>query len=520
MADEESTLPSHRRDGIKSSVHNIAAQRRRKHAIMLGKERREVLIRTKRMCIEGLANYNEESLETNMLIDEEKAALDTQTSKIVEDLKSALLLQGKVPTERKVDMLRALRHLLSKTEIPPIDAAIRAGVIPALVQCLSFGSEDDQLLEAAWCLTNIAAGESEETKSLLPSLPLLIAHLGEKSSLPVAEQCAWALGNVAGEGEELRNILLAQGALIPLARLMVSDKGSMAQTAAWALSNLIKGPDSRAATDLIKVVGTLDAIKRHLQMGDNELATEVAWVVVYLTALSEYALHVLAKSEAVPLLIGRLAASDNLQLLIPVLRSLGNLIAGADYVISAVLIVGQDITDRAISALVKCLKSENRALKKEAAWVLSNISAGSLQHKELVFSSEAASFLLDLLSSAPFDIRKEVAFVLGNLCVSPGDGVRQPDIIVNNLVSLVNNGCLPGFLNLVRSPDVEAARLGLQFLELVMRGMPNGEGPKLVELEDGIDAMERFQFHENEEMRIMANTLVDKYFGEDYGLDE
>lgn len=35
-----------------------------------------------------------------------------------------------------------------------------------------------QLLEAAWCLTNIAAGEPEETKALLPALPLLIAHLG------------------------------------------------------------------------------------------------------------------------------------------------------------------------------------------------------------------------------------------------------------------------------------------------------------------------------------------------------
>lgn len=53
----------------------------------------------------------------------------------------------------------------------------------------------------------------------------------------------------------------------------------------------------------------------------------------------------------------------------------------------------------------------------------------------------------------------------------------------------------------------------------VLRGMPNGEGPKLVEAEDGIEAMERFQFHENEELRNMANELVDKYFGEDYGLD-
>jgi importin subunit alpha-6/7 len=40
-----------------------------------------------------------------------------------------------------------------------------------------------QLLEAAWCLTNIAAGEPEETKSLLPALPLLIAHLGGQFSL-------------------------------------------------------------------------------------------------------------------------------------------------------------------------------------------------------------------------------------------------------------------------------------------------------------------------------------------------
>lgn len=35
-----------------------------------------------------------------------------------------------------------------------------------------------QLLEAAWCLTNIAAGGHEETRSLLPALPLLVAHLG------------------------------------------------------------------------------------------------------------------------------------------------------------------------------------------------------------------------------------------------------------------------------------------------------------------------------------------------------
>ncbi|XP_028125537.1 importin subunit alpha-9-like [Camellia sinensis] len=252
---------------------------------------------------------------------------------------------------------------------------------------------------------------------------------------------------------------------------------------------------------------------------DEELATEVAWVVVYLSALSNVAFSMLVKSDLLQLLVERLATSNSLQLLIPVLRSLGNLVAG-DAHTTNVLVAGHGITDNVIAALIKCLKSEHRVLKKEAAWVLSNIAAGSIEHKQLIYSSEAVPLLLRLLSTEPFDIRKEVAYVLGNLCVAPSEGSGRPSLILDHLVSLVSKGCLPGFVDLVRSADTEAAKLGLQFMELVLRGMPNSEGPKLVEREDGIDAMERFQFHENEELRNMANELVDTYFGEDYGLDE
>ncbi|KAF5202911.1 Importin subunit alpha-9, partial [Thalictrum thalictroides] len=253
---------------------------------------------------------------------------------------------------------------------------------------------------------------------------------------------------------------------------------------------------------------------------DEELATEVSWVIVYLSALSTIATGILVRSEIVQLFAERLASSESLQLRIPVLRSLGNLVAGDKNTTHVVLVAGHGITETVISALVQCLNSEHRVLKKEAAWVLSNIAAGSIEHKHLIYSSEAIPLLLHLLSTAPFDIRKEVAYVLGNLCVVPQGGSEQPIVVLEHLVSLVGRGCLPGFINLVRSADIEAARLGLQFLEMVMRGMPNGEGSKLVEIEDGIDAMERFQFHENEDLRNMANGLVDQYFGEDYGLDE
>ncbi|KAL6011089.1 Importin subunit alpha-9 [Asimina triloba] len=522
-------------------VGDVAAHRRRQLAVTVGKERREALVRTKRLCRDGIVGNNDFLLDREMVVDVEQSTLDSQTCHAVEELKSALLYTGKGSMQKKVDALRDLRHLLSKSEVPPVGAALKAGAIPVLVQCLSFGSPDEQLLEAAWCLTNIAAGEHEQTKALLPALPLLVAHLGvEKSSMLVAEQCAWALGNVAGEGEELRNILLAQGALPSLARMMLSSKGSTARTASWALSNLIKGPDPKAATQLIKIDGVLDEITQHMRKEDadflismlyddvlekllcyrgEELATEVAWVIVYLSALSDTAISMLVKSGHVPLLVERLATSNSLQLLIPVIRSLGNLIAADSNLSNALFIPGHDITDKVISAVIKCLQSEHRALKKEAAWVLSNIAAGSFAHKQLIYSSEAIPLLLRLLLRAPFDIKKEVAYVLGNLCVAKTDGTGLPNVIVEHLVSLVGGGCLEGFVNLVRSPDNEAARLGLQFLELVMRGLPNGEGPKLVEREDGIDALERFQFHENEELRSMANGLLDKYFGEEYGLE-
>lgn len=100
---------------------------------------------------------------------------------------------------------------------------------------------------------------------------------------------------------------------------------------------------------------------------------------------------------------------------------------------------------------------------------MSNIAAGSVEHKRLIFLSEAVPLLLHLLSTAPFDIRKEIAYVLGNLCVAPSEGDGKTNLIVEHLVPLVKGGCLSGFIDLVRTADNEAAKLGLQFMELVSR---------------------------------------------------
>lgn len=55
-------------------------------------------------------------------------------------------------------------------------------------------------------------------------------------------------------------------------------------------------------------------------VSDEELVIEVAWVVVYLSALSDKAISLLVRSDVVPVLVNLLVRSESLQLLIPVLK--------------------------------------------------------------------------------------------------------------------------------------------------------------------------------------------------------
>lgn len=411
------------------------------------------------------------------------------------------------------------RKMLSRERKPPIDAIIDKNLVPHLVDLLSFdhiiaGIAKDApvehvnaiMFEAAWALTNICSGNAQQTDCVVKSgaIPKFVRLLTLTDRLNVVEQAAWALGNIAGDGAKLRDQVLENNALEPLVRLVDLPEATVnfLQNTTWTLSNLCR--NKNPPTSLHYVHQILPTLVRLLGHSDRQVKTDACWAMSYLTDGTNDRIGVVLEHGSLPPLVNLLMTCNDISVLTPVLRSVGNIVTGTDEQTQCVISSG------ALTAFPPLLRHERSSIQKEAAWTLSNITAGTKDQIQAIIEANLVAPIMDCLNNGDFKTQKEAVWAVTNFTSGgTSEQVRQ----------LCQAGAIVGLCNMLSCSEDRTLTVILDGIQNILIHAEKLEclenAIDVIEECSGLDRIEALQNSANDQIYQIAYRLVDQYFGDD-----
>ena len=204
---------------------------------------------------------------------------------------------------KQLAAVQAARKLLSSDRNPPIDALIKSGILPVLVDCLSATNNPSLQFEAAWALTNIASGTSQQTQAVVEAnaVPLFLELLRSPHQ-NVCEQAVWALGNIIGDGPHLRDYVISLGVVQPLLGFITPEIPiSFLRNVTWVVVNLCRSKDPPPPVQTIREI--LPALNMLIHHADLNILVDTVWALSYLTDGGNEQIQMVIDSEVVRKLV-------------------------------------------------------------------------------------------------------------------------------------------------------------------------------------------------------------------------
>jgi importin subunit alpha-1/8 len=254
-------------------------------------------------------------------------------------------------------------------------------------------------------------------------------------------------------------------------------------------------------TEVKKLLPTLGLLLQH---NDKAILSDVCWALSYVTDDTTEKVQAVVNANCVPRLVALLTC-DEVSIVTPALRSVGNIVTGDDVQTDAVLAAG------VLEALAILLEHKKPNIVKEAAWTLSNITAGNHRQIQKVLESNVIASLVHVLQSADFKAQREAVWAVTNLT---SGGTNEQIIHMIQTYQIIAPYC-----ELLSSKDSRTVVVILSGLTVLFRVADSVNGrstfTSMFEEIGALDKLEALQNHENEEIYEKAYSIIDTYFSDE-----
>lgn len=497
---------SKRAKDFKKVVSQDDGRRRREaSAQTIRKDKKEEGLAKRRNVSESTPNENGEDLTE--ITSSNEVTIPSKRVYTAVDIPQLFLGLQSTKLATQVESLRGFRRLLSMEKNAPIQDCIDCGAVPLIVSFLQRTDSTELPFEAAWVLTNIASTDKTSVVADFGAIPHLVALLLHANA-DIREQSAWCLGNIAGDGSRLRDLVFQHGGIGPIITNLQNPASlSLLRNCTWTLSNLCRGKP-QAPMD---IVGPALPVLAHIvfQNQDVDSIVDSIWALSYMSDGENARIQAVVDTGVVPHLVSILG-SDKTQAVVPALRTLGNIVSGDDKQTQCVLDAG------ALTNLVPLLVHAKKNIRKEACWLLSNVCAGTPAQLTMMMNTpHLLAYVLQQMSAASeWDVRKEACWAVCNVA-SMGS--------IQHIHQLVEHGGIRPLCDLLNTGDVRLIIIVMEAIEAIMKVGHHGSVQYITLIDEagGIDNLESLQEHENAEVYAKSVKLIETYFGgEDAGESE